>query len=73
MENKKSIRGVQITDAVRKELEDTGRSRVLTFKDRKGKQYMAHIELQDGKMVVVPEGWRSHQNYLQGVLLRTLS
>ena len=56
MENKKSIRGVQITDAIRKELEDAGRSRVLTFKDKKGKQYMAHIELQDGKLVVVPEG-----------------
>ena len=56
MENKKSIRGVQITDAIKKELGDAGRSRVLTFKDRKGKQYMAHIELQDGKLVVVPEG-----------------
>ena len=33
MEIKKSIRGVQITDAVIKELEDTGRSRVLTFSD----------------------------------------
>ena len=56
MEIKKSIRGVQITDAVIKELEDTGRSRVLTFKDKKGKQYMAHIEMQDGKMAVVSEG-----------------
>ena len=56
MENKKSIRGIQITDAIRKELEDVGKSRVLTFKDRKGKQYMAHVELQDGKLVVVPEG-----------------
>ena len=38
------------------ELEDTGRSRVLTFKDKKGKQYMAHIEMQEGKLAVVPEG-----------------
>ena len=56
MEIKKSIRGIQITDAVIKELEDTGRSRVLTFKDKKGKQYLAHIEVESDKLVVVPEG-----------------
>ena len=53
MENKKSIRGVQITDAIRKELEDAGRSRVLTFKDRKGKQYLAHIEVGSDTVEVV--------------------
>ena len=55
IETKKSIRGVLITEAVRKEIEDTGRSHVLTFRDRKGKQYLAHIEAEDGRMAVVPE------------------
>lgn len=54
-EIKKKMRGVIITDEIIRELEDTGRSRILKFKDSKGKQYLAHFELQDCKIKVVPE------------------
>lgn len=54
-ETKKIVRGVIITDEIIRELEDSGRSRILKFKDGKGKQYLAHFELQDCKIKVVPE------------------
>lgn len=52
---KKSIRGVAITPEIIRELENAGRSRILKFKDSKGHQYLAHIEVQDGKIKVVAE------------------
>lgn len=54
-EIKKKIRGVAVTDEIVNELAETGRSSVMKFKDSKGKQYIAHFEVQDGKIVVVPE------------------
>lgn len=52
---KKKFRGIVITDEIIKELDGCGRSRILKFKDGKGRQYLAHFELEDGKLKVVPE------------------
>lgn len=54
-EIKKSIRGVAITPEIIRELENSGRSRILKFKDSKGHQYLAHFEVHDGKIKVVAE------------------
>lgn len=54
-EIKRQIRGVTITDEFVRELEEAGRTRILKFKDIRGKQYLAHFEVKDGKIVVVPE------------------
>lgn len=54
-EIKKKIRGVTITEEIVSELKETGHSHILKFKDGKGKQYLAHFEVSDGKIVVVPE------------------
>lgn len=51
----KKIRGVEVTDGIVNELKEAGRSRVLKFMNAKGKQYLAHFEEDDGKIVVVPE------------------
>lgn len=54
-ETKRQIRGVVLTDELVKELKQNGRSRVLKFKNSIGKQYLAHFEVRDGKIVVIPE------------------
>lgn len=52
---KNQIRGVTVTDQLVTEMEKNGRSRILKFNDCKGKQYLAHFEL-DGRIIrVVPE------------------
>ena len=50
LENKKKIRGVVLSDDIIKELKDTGASHVMTFKDSKGKQYLAHLESRGGEV-----------------------
>lgn len=52
---KKKVRGVTITDEIIRELQDNGRSHILKFKDAKGKQYLAHFELDDDNLKVVAE------------------
>lgn len=52
---RKMIRGVRITDDLIRELSDTGRTHLLKFNDHKGKQYLAHFEVVNGEIVVVPE------------------
>lgn len=54
-EIKKKIRGVVITEQIIGELKETGRSHILKFKDGKGKQYLAHLEIKKSKIEVVPE------------------
>lgn len=54
-EIKRKIRGVILTDDIIRELKETGRSRTLKFKDGKGKQYLAHFEVKEGKIEVEPE------------------
>lgn len=55
MEMKKSLRGVAVTEQIKQELLDNGRSHVIQFKDVKGGRYLAHFELKDDKVVIVPE------------------
>lgn len=55
IEIKKKIRGVVITEAIEKEIRETGHSRIMKFMSGKGKQYLAHLEVIDGKVEVVPE------------------
>ena len=55
LENKKKIRGVVLSDDIIKELKDTGASHVMTFKDSKGKQYLAHLESRGGEVEVVSD------------------
>ena len=55
LENKKKIRGVVLSDDIIKELKDTGASHVMTFKDNKGKQYLAHLESRGGEVEVVSD------------------
>jgi hypothetical protein len=55
MEMKKSLRGVAVTEQIKQELLDNSRSHVIEFKDVKGGRYLAHFELRDDKIVIVPE------------------
>ena len=52
----KQIRGTTITEDIVRELCQSGRSRILTMKDKTGKQYLAHLEVQNGKVEVMAEG-----------------
>lgn len=52
---KKKIRGVTITDELVKELCANGRTRTLKFLNDKGKQYLAHLVVSDGKVEVIAE------------------
>lgn len=54
-EVKKKIRGKEITDEMLAELCTNGRSRTMKFLNDKGKQYLAHLALVDGKIEVIPE------------------
>ena len=38
----KKVHGIVITDELLKELSDTGRTQVMTFRDRLGKQFLGH-------------------------------
>jgi rRNA maturation protein Nop10 len=52
----KQINGATITEDIVRELCLNGRSRILTMNDKSGKQYLAHLEVQNGKVEVVEEG-----------------
>jgi rRNA maturation protein Nop10 len=52
----KQIHGATISEDIVRELCQSGRSRILTMKDKTGKQYLAHLEVQNGKVEVVAEG-----------------
>lgn len=52
----KQINGATITEDIVHELCQYGRSRILTMKDKTGKLYLAHLEVQNGRVEMVPEG-----------------
>ena len=51
----KKVHGIVITDELLKELSDTGRTQVMTFRDRLGKQFLGHFEYDEGNLNVVRE------------------
>ncbi len=53
----KKIHGATISEDIVRELCQSGRSRILTMKDKTGKQYLAHLEVQNSKVEVVTEGF----------------